>query len=329
MLNRFAGDFWESPSELAAFAEKVRINGSGVVELFAKRKDGSTFPAEIFSSVTLDDRGQPIGIVASCRDLTARHAAEAQLRESEERLKAIVESAAEGINTMSLDGVVTFVSPAWPRMMGYDVSEVVGHSFLTLVHPDDVETCRTAMDRAIATGERQRASYRVRHKDGSLRWRQMSGSSVKDAQGRPAYLVGVVEDITERMRGTRVAGLRQVLGGGRSDDSRGQRGGRSGQSRQERVPGEHESRDSHADDRDPGICRSPGKLRRQRGNRRNRSGLSNATASISWPSSTTFSIYGDRVGESVRPLLELSPGQIAAEVVALMKVHAPTRRDCR
>ena len=48
-------------------------------------------------------------------------------------------------------------------------------------------------------GEPQHRTYRVRHKNGSWRWHHTAGSLVNDRQGRPAYFVGVAEDVTERI----------------------------------------------------------------------------------------------------------------------------------
>ena len=68
VLGRHAVDFWNDPARLIAYLEEVRANGSCVCELLAKRKDGSTFDAEILGSMTLDDRGQPIGMVRDASD---------------------------------------------------------------------------------------------------------------------------------------------------------------------------------------------------------------------------------------------------------------------
>ncbi len=122
------------------------------------------------------------------------------IRASEERLSNIVHNAAEIIYTMSLDGVFTFVSPAWTQKLGHDVSEVEGQSFVPFIHPDDVANCQAAVQRVLTTGQPHDGTHRVRHKDGSWRWHHSVGSLVKNQQGKPAYFVGVAEDITERLR---------------------------------------------------------------------------------------------------------------------------------
>jgi PAS domain-containing protein len=67
-----------------------------------------------------------------------REQAEQILRESEERLQTIIQNTSEIIYTLSPDGVFTYVSPAWSRKLGHDLSEVVGKSFVPFVHPSDV-----------------------------------------------------------------------------------------------------------------------------------------------------------------------------------------------
>ena len=58
---------------------------------------------------------------------------------------------------MSVDGLLTFVSPAWTEKLGYDASEIEGQSFVPLIHPDDTEICHGAIKRILATGTPQEA----------------------------------------------------------------------------------------------------------------------------------------------------------------------------
>ena len=57
-----------------------------------KRKDGYNVDAEVWGALTLDYRGQPIGMVVSSQDITDAKAAEARLRESENRYRTLVEN---------------------------------------------------------------------------------------------------------------------------------------------------------------------------------------------------------------------------------------------
>jgi PAS domain S-box-containing protein len=130
-----------------------------------------------------------------------RKRAEETLREREERFRNIVQNASEVIYTLSPDGIVTFISPAWTTTLGWDVAAIEGKSYLPLVHPDDLAECRSFVQRVLATGTAEKGlCYRIRHKDGSWRWATAALSVVKDKQGNPLYCVGVGEDITERKR---------------------------------------------------------------------------------------------------------------------------------
>jgi PAS domain S-box-containing protein len=159
--------------------------------------DGSTW---IFHRNPLGGKdGTVPGVIAIGIDITKRREAEETLRDREARLEKIVSNASEIIYTLSLEGTVTFTSPAWTDKLGWEVSDILGKSFTPFVHPDDLPTCWSAIQKAMITGKPERGiEYRMRHKDGTWRWHTSAGSMVMDDQGRPLYFVGIAEDITQR-----------------------------------------------------------------------------------------------------------------------------------
>ena len=96
-----------------------RRMGEGM-ELAARRKDGTTFPAEVALSAVETEDGTMIS--AAVRDVSDRKAAEARINE----LASITESSQDAILTEALDGTITFWSPAAARMYGYSAAEAVG-----------------------------------------------------------------------------------------------------------------------------------------------------------------------------------------------------------
>ena len=187
-----------------------RIVGGGSVEHFDtvhRRKDGTLVDVSVTLSPIKNNEGKIIGTSSIAHDVTSRKRAEELIRENEERLTSIIHNAAESIFTMSLDGVFTFVSPVWTRLLGHDVSEVKGQRIAQFIHPEDLAECQAAMAKGLVTGEPEHRTYRIRHKDGSWRWHRTAGSLVKDRDGHPAYFVGVTEDVTERIRAEQ--GLRE------------------------------------------------------------------------------------------------------------------------
>ena len=177
-----------------------RVKDGGCVEHFdtvRRRKDESLVDVSLTLSPIKNSNGEIVGASTITRDITDRKRTGELLRASEERLTGIIQNAAETIYTLSLDGVITFVSPTWTRVLGHDISEVQGQPFVPFIHPEDVAICQTAIERVLATGETQHGMYRIRHKDGNWRWHHSVGSLIKDPQGRPVGLVGVAEDVTD------------------------------------------------------------------------------------------------------------------------------------
>jgi diguanylate cyclase (GGDEF)-like protein/PAS domain S-box-containing protein len=90
-------------------------------------------------------------------------------------------------------------SDAIYAMFGYRVGEVTPsyELFCQSVHPDDREQVRAGELRCIESGENHDEEYRVIWPDGTLRWLRETGNVLKDDQGTPVKMMGVVRDITE------------------------------------------------------------------------------------------------------------------------------------
>lgn len=101
------------------------------------RKDGSAVWVSLTGSLVRDAAGAPDYCVAVVKDVTARREAEARLRESEQRIRAIVETATDAIVTVGPDGRVLSFNPAAERMFGYAAGEAVGREVRLLVAPPE------------------------------------------------------------------------------------------------------------------------------------------------------------------------------------------------
>jgi PAS domain-containing protein len=79
--------------------------------------------------------GTPVYVTGACADVTARKAVEEALRESEERLRAILGQAAVGIALAALDGRFVDMNRRFSQILGYSVEELEALSFADITHP--------------------------------------------------------------------------------------------------------------------------------------------------------------------------------------------------
>jgi PAS domain S-box-containing protein len=124
---------------------------------------------------------------------------EEALRESETKFRLIIENSHDILYTLTGEGIFTFVSPAWTKLLGHSPAEVVGKSFQIFVHPEDLPVCTAFLQNVIKTGKRQEGvEYRVRRTDGVWRWHSSNAVPFTDEQGKVAGFYGIAMDITER-----------------------------------------------------------------------------------------------------------------------------------
>jgi two-component system, cell cycle sensor histidine kinase and response regulator CckA len=139
-------------------------------------------------------------IYATARDITDQRLAEAALRESEARYRAIFEQAAVGVAEVDAEtGRFIRINQRFCEIVGYSQEEMLTLNFQGLTHPDDLPTDVGFFHRCRA-GEITEFSREKRyiHKDGRIVWINLQ---VKVPSAYPASrrtFVTVIEDITER-----------------------------------------------------------------------------------------------------------------------------------
>jgi PAS domain S-box-containing protein len=134
--------------------------------------------------------------------VTQRHQAEQALRESEERFRAIFEESPIGIAVSGMDGRVFAINQTLCAIVGFGVEEMMGKVILAeLMHPDDALAGYEKFQGMVAGKyDRYTIEQRFIHKSGEPRWVRLAMALARDAEGRPKFVIGMGDDITEHKR---------------------------------------------------------------------------------------------------------------------------------
>lgn len=147
--------------------------------------------------------------VAVLRDLAASVMTEVRvraesldiLRQRERRFRALIEQSAEIIAVVDREARVRYISPGVERLLGYD-RHGEARSLLEVVHPEDLEAARTALEEVIRRKPQDppaSVELRCRHQDGSYRWLHTVSTNLLE-EPSVAGIVTNSQDVTELRR---------------------------------------------------------------------------------------------------------------------------------
>jgi diguanylate cyclase (GGDEF)-like protein/PAS domain S-box-containing protein len=148
-----------------------------------------------------DSSGKIIGLCGIARDITERHRTEKELRESEERYRATVELAPDGIIMVDQKGMVTSCNAVFMKLTGYSKDDIVGKYFSKMPTlrmrdiPQYIRVFRTLLRKKPV--EPFEAEWR--HKDGSQHWAEIHSSVIKRGTKTIGFQA-IVRDITDRKK---------------------------------------------------------------------------------------------------------------------------------
>ena len=186
-----------------------------IYELTYIRKDGSRLPAVVSVTALRDDDQTIIGYLLIGTDNTARKLAETALamevsdRAESERIKndwlrlqsAALDTCANALLIVGLDGIIEWVNQAFCELTGYDIDESVGRRPGALLHSGvQDETYYKEMWHTISAGNAWKGELVNRRKNGTTYIEVMTITPVRDAQGELTHFIGVKEDVTEHKR---------------------------------------------------------------------------------------------------------------------------------
>lgn len=133
-------------------------------------------------------------------DITDRKRAEEALRESEERFRAVVESMDEGLIITDADDVILYANPRLSELSGYEQEEILGRKAYELLLDPGHEKTMLQRNQRRMQGVSERYEIRMRRKDGSYLWVEVSAGPYRGSSGRIVGTLAVVKDMSERRK---------------------------------------------------------------------------------------------------------------------------------
>ena len=205
MIGKFVWDFIaDDKSTQGRVLQKLKGSfptGVGLERKYRK-KDDSFITLLIEDRLVKNSDGQITGIRTTLQDITEKNKMDEMLSESEERFRAILESATDAIISISKEGTILEWNRSAERIFGYSKDEIIGRGLPRVVPQRYLESHIDGIKRVIEGGERHVIGKTVElwgmRKDGTEFPLELSLSSGDISTGK--FFTGIIRDITERKK---------------------------------------------------------------------------------------------------------------------------------
>ena len=184
-------------------AEVFKSAVSARFDFWAVRKNGEIFPKEV-----IINKGRYFGkdvLITTARDITLIKRTEQELiiakekaEESEQKYKTLYDFAPIPYQSLSKDGIIIDINPAWLEVLGYQENEVIGKWYGDFLHPDVLPTFIKNFPKLKSCGKVGNVPFRIRRKDGTYIYISLDGHSAYNSDGSFKQTYCVFKDITEQ-----------------------------------------------------------------------------------------------------------------------------------
>lgn len=166
--------------------------------LLRKRKDGTLIYINISSALLYDKKGNKIGLVGIAEDITERKKAEAAVKESEKRLKTLIDAIPDAVFFKDTAGRHLIVNSAHEPLFGFTPEMLIGKTVEDFLPTEIAAICRRNDEEVLKTKKSVRYEEHSLDKNGNEQILDTIKVPLYDNSGNAVGLVGIVHDITDR-----------------------------------------------------------------------------------------------------------------------------------
>jgi PAS domain S-box-containing protein len=162
--------------------------------------DGTERPIEDSGAPIRGAEGSVTGVVLVFKDATERYAAERQLRDSEERFRALAGNIPQlaWIADAGTEGQVHWFNQKWFEYTGTTLEEMKGSGWHRVHHPEHAERVIRKFAQHVKEGLDWEDLFPLRAKNGDYRWFLSRMTAIRDTSGQVVRIFGTNTDITEQ-----------------------------------------------------------------------------------------------------------------------------------
>jgi two-component system, sensor histidine kinase and response regulator len=190
------------PDDLARVRSEVHSYLDGArqafeIEFRVRHKEGAVLWHLARGVAYRDTAGNPLRFIGSFVDITDKKLVEEQHRASEQHWRTLAETLPQLVWSATTDGAADYFSIQAQDFTGVSEAELVGASWLSVIHPDDHAPTIEAWTAAIRTESLYSVDFRIRRADGVYRWFASRATPLRDGAGRVFKWVGTCTDIED------------------------------------------------------------------------------------------------------------------------------------
>lgn len=198
VLGKSVLDFWHDKETARQVVAELKQKGSWQGELTARKADGSVIYVHLVTNLVTDDNGEPLLGMASFQDITEKKKTLRQLNKKRELLEVAQQVAHLGSWEMDISTGKCIWSDEFFRICGYDPQafEPTAKKGFDIIHPDDRERARQAVNQAIENRGEYNIEKRIVRPDGEMRHVRSRGVIKCNQAGEAVKINGSFLDIT-------------------------------------------------------------------------------------------------------------------------------------